>query len=87
MPLLAEPRGCARLAQGAADLERDWRHRRNRGMNAYWLKLESESKALKQQMENAFRTNFPESTAIVDPVLHQAATQRPACPCRTAVGQ
>jgi general secretion pathway protein L len=39
------------------------------GMNAYWLKLESESKALKQQMENAFRTNFPESTAIVDPVL------------------
>ena len=39
------------------------------GMNAYWLKLESESKALKQQMENAFRTNFPETTAIVDPVL------------------
>jgi general secretion pathway protein L len=39
------------------------------GMNAYWLKLESEAGALKQQMENAFRTNFPESTAIVDPVL------------------
>jgi len=39
------------------------------GMNVYWLKLESESKALKQQMENAFRTSFPESTAIVDPVL------------------
>ncbi len=39
------------------------------GMNAYWLKLESESQALKQQMENAFRTNFPETTAIVDPVL------------------
>ena len=39
------------------------------GMNAYWLKLESEAGALKQQMENAFRTNFPETTAIVDPVL------------------
>jgi general secretion pathway protein L len=39
------------------------------GMNAYWLKLESESRALKQQMENAFRANFPETTAIVDPVL------------------
>jgi general secretion pathway protein L len=39
------------------------------GMNIYWLKLESESKALKQQMETAFRTSFPESTAIVDPVL------------------
>ncbi|HQR22249.1 MAG TPA: type II secretion system protein GspL [Burkholderiaceae bacterium] len=39
------------------------------GMNAYWLKLESESKAIKQQMENAFRANFPETTAIVDPVL------------------
>lgn len=39
------------------------------GMNAYWLKLESEQKALRQQMENAFRANFPESTAIVDPVL------------------
>lgn len=39
------------------------------GMNAYWLKLESESKAVRQQMENAFRTSFPETTAIVDPVL------------------
>lgn len=39
------------------------------GMNAYWLKLESESKAVRQQMESAFRTSFPESTAIVDPVL------------------
>jgi general secretion pathway protein L len=39
------------------------------GMNAYWLKLESESSALRQQMENAFRANFPETTAIVDPVL------------------
>lgn len=39
------------------------------GMNIYWLKLEAESRALKQQMENAFRTSFPETTAIVDPVL------------------
>ncbi len=39
------------------------------GMNAYWLKLESESKALRQQMEAAFRTAFPETSAVVDPVL------------------
>ena len=39
------------------------------GMNAYWLKLESESRSIRQQMENAFRANFPETTAIVDPVL------------------
>lgn len=39
------------------------------GMNAYWLKLEAEAKSLKQQMENAFRASFPETTAVVDPVL------------------
>jgi general secretion pathway protein L len=39
------------------------------GMNAYWLKLEAEAKALKQQMENAFRASFPQTTAVVDPVL------------------
>jgi len=39
------------------------------GMNIYWLKLESESKALTQQMETSFRTAFPETTAVVDPVL------------------
>lgn len=39
------------------------------GMNAYWLKLEAEAKALRQQMESAFRSNFPETTAVVDPVL------------------
>jgi general secretion pathway protein L len=39
------------------------------GMNAYWLKLESESKALRQQMDSAFRSSFPETTAVVDPVL------------------
>jgi len=39
------------------------------GMNIYWLKLESESKSLRQQMESAFRANFPETTAVVDPVL------------------
>jgi len=39
------------------------------GMNIYWLKLEAEARALKQQMESAFRTTFPETTAVVDPVL------------------
>jgi general secretion pathway protein L len=39
------------------------------GMNAYWLKLESEMKALKSGMETAFRSTFPEATAVVDPVL------------------
>jgi general secretion pathway protein L len=43
------------------------------GMNAYWLKLEAESKAIRTQMETAFRSAFPEATAIVDPVLQ---TQR-----------
>jgi general secretion pathway protein L len=39
------------------------------GMNAYFLKLESESRAIKAQMDTAFRTSFPETTAVVDPVL------------------
>ncbi|MCA3213113.1 MAG: type II secretion system protein GspL [Burkholderiaceae bacterium] len=39
------------------------------GMNAYWLKLESESRALRSGMETAFRSAFPEATAVVDPVL------------------
>ncbi len=43
------------------------------GMNAYFLKLESESGGLRGQMETAFRSTFPEATAVVDPVLQ---TQR-----------
>jgi general secretion pathway protein L len=43
------------------------------GMNAYWLKLDAESGALRAQMETAFRSVFPETNAIVDPVLQ---TQR-----------
>lgn len=43
------------------------------GMNAYWLKLEAEAKAIRAQMETAFRSAFPEATAVVDPVLQ---TQR-----------
>jgi general secretion pathway protein L len=39
------------------------------GMNAYWLKLESESRALRSGMETSFRSAFPEATAVVDPVL------------------
>lgn len=39
------------------------------GMNAYWLKLESEARALRGGMETSFRSAFPEATAVVDPVL------------------
>ena len=38
------------------------------GMNIYYLKLESESKALRSQMEASFRSNFPQIAAIVDPI-------------------
>ncbi len=53
------------------------------GMNAYWLKLESESKALRSQMETAFRSTFPEATAVVDPVLQ---TQRQLGALRARAG-
>lgn len=39
------------------------------GMNVYWLKLESEARALRGGMETSFRSAFPEATAVVDPVL------------------
>lgn len=39
------------------------------GMNVYWLKLESESRALRSGMETSFRSAFPEATAVVDPLL------------------
>jgi general secretion pathway protein L len=39
------------------------------GMNAYWFKLDSEARALRGGMETAFRSAFPEATAVVDPVL------------------
>lgn len=39
------------------------------GMNLYWLKLESEARALRSGMENSFRSAFPEATAVVDPLL------------------
>ncbi len=38
------------------------------GMNVYYLKLDSESKAIRSQMEASFRSNFPQSTAVVDPI-------------------
>jgi general secretion pathway protein L len=38
------------------------------GMNAYYLKLNSESKAIRGQMEASFRSNFPQATAVVDPI-------------------
>jgi general secretion pathway protein L len=43
------------------------------GMNLYFLKLENEARGLRTQMETAFRSAFPEATAVVDPVLQ---TQR-----------
>ncbi|MCU0768355.1 MAG: type II secretion system protein GspL [Burkholderiaceae bacterium] len=54
------------------------------GMNAYWLKLEGEAKALRQQMESAFRSSFPETTAVVDPVLQ---TKRQLNDLRARAGQ
>jgi len=38
------------------------------GMNVYYLKLDGESKAIRGQMEASFRSNFPQSTAVVDPI-------------------
>jgi general secretion pathway protein L len=38
------------------------------GMNAYWLKLEADAKALRQQMLTAFRSNFPQEQSVVNPV-------------------
>ncbi|GIL04012.1 hypothetical protein FBR04_17845 [Betaproteobacteria bacterium PRO7] len=53
------------------------------GMNAYWLKLEAEAKAIRMQMETAFRSAFPEATAVVDPVLQ---TQRQLGALRARAG-
>jgi len=38
------------------------------GMNIYYLKLDGESKAIRSQMEASFRSNFPQTTAVVDPI-------------------
>jgi type II secretion system protein L len=53
------------------------------GMNAYYWKLESEAKAIRAQMETAFRSSFPETTAVVDPVLQ---TQRQLNELRARAG-
>ena len=53
------------------------------GMNAYYWKLESESKSIRTQMETAFRSSFPETTAVVDPVLQ---TQRQLNDLRARAG-
>lgn len=53
------------------------------GMNVYWLKLESEAAAIRAQMETAFRSAFPEATAVVDPVLQ---TQRQLAALRARAG-
>jgi general secretion pathway protein L len=39
------------------------------GLNAYWIKLDTESSGLRAKMATAFRSAFPEATAVVDPVL------------------
>lgn len=38
------------------------------GMNIYYLKLDNEAKAIRSQMEESFRSNFPQATAVVDPI-------------------
>lgn len=38
------------------------------GMNIYYLKLDGEAKAIRAQMEASFRSNFPQVTAVVDPI-------------------
>lgn len=38
------------------------------GMNAYYLKLDNEARALREQMEASFRSSFPQATAVVDPL-------------------
>ena len=53
------------------------------GMNAYYYKLESESRSIREQMETAFRSSFPETTAVVDPVLQ---TQRQLGELRARAG-
>lgn len=53
------------------------------GMNAYWFKLEAEAKAIRAQMETAFRSAFAEATAVVDPVLQ---TQRQLAALRARAG-
>jgi hypothetical protein len=53
------------------------------GMNAYFFKLESEARDLRAQMETAFRSAFPEATAVVDPVLQ---TQRQLSGLRARAG-
>jgi general secretion pathway protein L len=39
------------------------------GMNVYYLKLDSQSKAIRSQMEASFRSNFPQTTAVADPIV------------------
>ncbi|MCX8004449.1 MAG: type II secretion system protein GspL [Burkholderiaceae bacterium] len=53
------------------------------GMNAYYLKLDHEARALRSQMETAFRSAFPEASAVVDPVLQ---TQRQLSALRARAG-
>lgn len=38
------------------------------GMNAYWLKLDAEQSAIRGQMENAFRSVFPEVRTVANPI-------------------
>jgi type II secretory pathway component PulL len=53
------------------------------GMNLYWLKLDSEAKAIRTQMETNFRSSFPEATAVVDPIVQ---TKRQLSDLRARVG-
>jgi general secretion pathway protein L len=39
------------------------------GMNAYFFGLEGEARSLRNQMDASFRANFPQTTAVVDPIV------------------
>jgi type II secretion system protein L len=53
------------------------------GMNIYYLKLDNEAKAIRAQMEASFRSNFPQATAVVDPIEQ---TKRQLSDLRTRAG-
>lgn len=53
------------------------------GMNVYYLKLDGESRAIRDQMEASFRSNFPQATAVVDPIEQ---TKRQLADLRTRSG-
>jgi general secretion pathway protein L len=56
------------------------------GMNAYFFKLDTESRDLRAQMENAFRSTFPGAAPLGDPGLVVLQTQRELSGLRARAG-